>query len=263
MSERDGGTAGRTIASVETAVRILEALRDRDRAGVTELATELDLPKSTVHHYLTTLAEAGYLVDDEGRYRLGLGLLTLGAKARGQERIYHLARGDVDRLAEMTGECARLVVEQDGRGITLYQATGERVDEPVTGVGDVDDLHCTAAGKAFLAELGEERRDEILSDPLAGYTPNTTTDPDALRDELDAIRERGIAFDDEERYEGVRCVASAITDPSGELLGAISVSGPTERLADERFRSTVPSRIHNVVGVVEYNTTYSEWSDAL
>lgn len=264
MSEGDSQPRGEQIKSVATAFRILEAVRTRDRVGVTELADALDLPKSTVHHYLSTLAGDNYLVREDGTYRLGLGLFTLGAQARTQERIFHVAKPNVDRLAETTGEQARLVVERDGHGITLYQAAGEHVDNPPTYAGRVEDLHCTAAGKAFLAELPEARLNELLSGhPLPYRTENTITDPTELRETLAEIRERGVAFDDEERDEGVRCVASAISDREGELLGAISVSGPSERLDDERFRSEIPSRLRNVVGVVEFNTTYSEWSDAV
>ncbi|WP_123538646.1 IclR family transcriptional regulator [Halosimplex salinum] len=264
MSEGDSRSGGGRIESVATAFRILEGVRERDRVGVTELADALDLPKSTVHHYLSTLASDNYLVREDGRYRLGLGLFTLGASARTQERIYHVAKPNVDRLAETTGEQARLVVERDGQGITLYQAAGDDVDDPPTYAGTVEDLHCTAAGKAFLAELPADRLDAFLADSsLSRRTDNTITDEDELRATLAEIRERGVAFDDEERDQGVRCVASAISDRSGELLGAISVSGPSDRLTGERFRSEIPSRIRNVVGVVEFNTTYSEWSDAL
>jgi len=264
MSEGDSQPRGEQIKSVATAFRILEAVRTRDRVGVTELADALDLPKSTVHHYLSTLAADNYLLREDGTYRLGLGLFTLGAQARTQERIFHVAKPNVDRLAETTGEQARLVVERDGHGITLYQAAGENVDDPPTYAGRVEDLHCTAAGKAFLAELPEDRLDELLSGhPLPYRTENTITDPSELRETLAEIRDRGVAFDDEERDAGVRCVASAISDREGELLGAISVSGPSDRIDDERFRSEIPSRLRNVVGVVEFNTTYSEWSDAV
>ncbi|QLH84771.1 IclR family transcriptional regulator [Halosimplex pelagicum] len=264
MNDGDTGRGGDRIASVGTAFRILEAVRERDSVGVTELAEALDLPKSTVHHYLATLADDGYLAAEDGRYRLGLGLFTLGATARTGERLFHVAKPNVDRLAEATGEQARLIVVRDGRAITLYQATGDAVDDPPTYAGTVEDLHCTAAGKAYLAELPDERLEEFLTEePLPRRTANTITDPDELRAALSTIRERGIAFDDEERDEGVRCVASAVSDRSGELLGAISVSAPLDRMPDERFRSEIPSRLHNVVGVVEFNTTYSEWSDAL
>ncbi|ELZ26900.1 transcriptional regulator, IclR family protein [Halosimplex carlsbadense 2-9-1] len=264
MSDGDTGRGGDRIASVGTAFRVLEAVRERDSVGVTELAEALDLPKSTVHHYLATLADGGYLAAEDGRYRLGLGLFTLGATARTGERLFHVAKPNVDRLAEATGEQARLVVVRDGRAITLYQATGDAVDDPPTYAGTVEDLHCTAAGKAYLAELPDERLDEFLADhPLPRRTANTVTDPDELRAALSAVRDRGVAFDDEERDEGVRCVASAVSDRSGELLGAISVSAPLDRMPDDRFRSEIPSRLRNVVGVVEFNTTYSEWSDAL
>ncbi|RDI70188.1 IclR family transcriptional regulator [Halopelagius longus] len=262
---RGGNEGGKTIQSVETALSVLEYIREHGEVGVSEAATVLDCSKSTVHHHLTTLVERGYVEKVDGRYRLGLTFLALGGEVRERQRLYHLGKDDVDALADRTGEKARLIVEHDGRGITLYQSTGENVadTDTHTHVGSVEELHCTAAGKAFLAELSADELDAYLADaPLTAYTDATITDPDALREELEAIRSRGVAFDDEERYEGVRCVASAIDVGTGELLGALSVSGPTERIDDDRFRTDIPNRIQNVVGVVEINTTYSEWTDA-
>lgn len=260
MSSEDEETPGKTIKSVETAFRILEALRDGERMGVTELADALDISKSTVHHHVNTLANENYLEREEGTYELGLGMLTFGGTARSREQIFALAREDVDRLAEETGELVRLVAEWDSHGVILYQSAGGNVDGETTHVGSVHELHCTAAGKAFLAELPAECWDELLDvDALTGYTENTITDPDELEAELDRVEMQGIAFDDEEYHDGIRCVASAISDHSGELLGAISVSGPTDRIDDDRFRSEIPHQIRNTVGVVEINTTYSQW----
>ncbi|MFP8952457.1 IclR family transcriptional regulator [Natrialbaceae archaeon A-arb3/5] len=253
---------GKTIKSVETTMRILESVRRRTEAGVTEVAEDVDLSKSTVHHYLKTLELYNCLEKSNGRYRLGLRFLTYGGQARAGTRIYQLAKADVDKLAVETGEEVRLVVEQRGHGITLYQSTGENVDTPRSHVGRIEELHCTAAGKAFLASLPESRAAELLDEiNLTAYTDHTITDQAALEAELERIRSRNVAFDDEERYEGVRCVAVSITNRSGELLGAISVSGPKERLSDERFRTTIPDQLQNLVGVVEINTTYSEWGD--
>lgn len=113
-----------------------------------------------------------------------------------------------------------------------------------------------------LFETDEERLEELLDvDSLTRYTENTITDADALTAELERTETQDIAFDDEEYDEGIRCVASAISDTSGELLGAISVSGPTERIDEDRFRSEIPHQIRNAVGVVEINSTYSQWSE--
>lgn len=262
MSSGDSETHGKTIKSVETALRILEELRDSDCTGVTELAESLDISKGTVHHHINTLARQNYLEREDGTYRLGLGMLTFGGAARTRERIFALARDDVDRLAEETGELVTLVAEWDGNGVTLYQSAGANVDEVTSHVGEVQELHCTAAGKAFLAKLPDERLDDILDvNELTRYTENTITDPDQLAAELERTRSQGIAFDDEEYRDGKRCVASAVCDNSGELLGAISVSGPVERVGDDRFRSEIPHQIRNTVGVVEINTTYSQWTD--
>ena len=261
MNERRSGS-GKTIKSVETMLEILDSIRRREEAGVTEIASDVGMSKSTVHHYVKTLELYNCLEKTDGRYRLGLQFLTYGGQARAGQRIYQLAKDDVDRLAEETGEEVRLVVEQRGYGITLYQSTGDDVDAARSYVGRIEELHCTAAGKAFLAALPESRVEELLDEiELAEHTPKTITERSELEAELDRIRSRDVAFDDEERHEGVRCVAVSITDRNGDLLGAISVSGPKERLEGERFTTTIPNRLQNIVGVVEVNTTYSEWEE--
>ncbi|MDJ1434628.1 IclR family transcriptional regulator [Halostagnicola sp. A-GB9-2] len=263
MNERQADT-GKTIQSIETMIRLLDVIRRRESVGVTELANEVGRSKSTVHHYLRTLELYDCLEKSDGTYQLGLRFLTYGGQARFRQRIYQLAKSDVDQLAAETGEQVRLVVERGGHGIAIYQAEGEHLDYPRSYVGSVDELHCTAAGKAFLAALSPDRVAELLAETeLVGYTENTITDKDVLLEELEQIRSREVAYDDEERTEGIRCVAVAITSRSGELLGAISVSGPTDRLTDERFRSKIPSQLQNIVGVVEINTTYSDWADTV
>lgn len=253
---------GKTVQSVETSLAIVDAIRERECAGVTELATALDCSKATVHHHVTTLRKHGYLERVDGEYRLGLQFLSVGGQVREHQSLYHLAREDVDDLAAETGEQARLVAEHDGRGITIYRATGEAPEHPPLHLGSDEPLYCTAAGKAFLAELTDEQIDRYLAETtLDPYTPATVTDPEQLRAELESIRSEGVAFDDEERYDGVRCVAAAIDSPDGELLGAISVSGPTDRVTDERFRSDLPDQLRNVVGVVELQNTYATWTE--
>ncbi len=261
MNEHQPET-GKTIKSIERMIRILESIRRHERAGVTEIASDLDMSKSTVHHYVKTLELYNCLEQVDGGYQLGLRFLTYGGQARSNQQLYRLAKDNVDQLAERTGEEVRLVVEQRGYGITLYQSAGEHVDETRSYVGRVEELHCTAAGKAFLSALPEDRVAELLDRiELAEYTSETITDREELLDELDRTRSRDVAFDDGERYEGVRCVAVPITDRSGDLLGAISISGPRDRFDEQRFRTRLPDQLHNVVGVVELNTTYSEWQD--
>lgn len=251
------------IQSVEIVLAILEIIRDEGAAGVSDVADALAASKSTVHHYLTTLESAGYVERAGQEYTLGLQFLTLGGRAREREQLFHLSRNDVDWLASETEEKARLIVERDWRGITLYQAEGERVGETKTHVGSTEPLHSTAAGKAFLAAVSDEETDTFVEETdLVARTANTITDPDELYAELDRITERGVALDDEEHYEGVRCVAVPIVVDDDRVLGTLSVSAPTDRMPDDRFRSELPDTLQNVAGVVEINTTYSTWLDS-
>ncbi|QRV17382.1 IclR family transcriptional regulator (plasmid) [Haloterrigena salifodinae] len=264
MTEETPDGYGKTIQSIESALEVVEVIRQKERAGVTEIANELDRSKSTIHHYVTTLTKHDYLDKVDGEYQLSLRFLTLGGQVREREQLYHLGKDNVEELAQETGEQVRLIVERNGSGITLYQATGDRVTKPITHVGSIEELYCTAAGKVFLAELSDEELDSYLDEiSFTSYTEKTITDGDALRAELEEIRDRGVAFDDEERYEGYRCVAAAISTEKRELFGALSVSAPVKRMGEERFRTDVPNQLQNVAGVVEINTTYSEWTDVL
>lgn len=260
----DDADSGKTIKSVETSLRVLDVIREREPVGVTEIADVLGCSKGSAHHHVATLCKHGYLERVDGEYRLGLRFLSLGGQVRERQSLYHLAKDDVDDLAAETGEQVRLTVERDDRGVTIYRTSGDRGGGSETHLGSDEPLYCTAAGKAFLAELPEERIDRYLAETdLEPHTDRTITDPAALREELAAIRSSGVAFDDGERREGTRCVASAVDSPDGELLGAISVSGPAERLQGERFRSELPDRLRNVVGVVELQNTYSRWTEML
>jgi DNA-binding IclR family transcriptional regulator len=264
MKQGRSGTPGKTIRSVETALSILEVVQQHEPVSLGGITETVDRPKSTVHHHVSTLCDAGYLERVDDGYQLSLKLLSLGGQVRERNQLYHLAKDYVNDLADQTGEQSRLIIEEDGLGVTIYQAVGEHGSVTSTHIGSSEDLYCTAAGKAFLAELSTEAVENyIKATEFVAYTDHTLRDPDTLREELDTIRSQGVAFDDEECYQGVRCVASAIGSQSGELLGAISVSGPVERMDDDRFKRDIPNQIQNVVGVVEINSAYSDWTDAM
>jgi DNA-binding IclR family transcriptional regulator len=246
------------VKSVETAFRIIEALHERGGAGVTELASALSFPKSTVHNHLQTLERNEYVVKADDTYRVGCRFLELGAHARDRRPIYEVARPEVDRIAEETGELSGVVVEEHGRGVFLHRAKGERAVHVDTYAGKRIYLHGAALGKAILAHLPEERVDEIVDrHGLPALTENTITDREELAAELDAVQESGIAFDDEERLDGLRSVGAAITGSNGEVLGAISVAGPTTRLREDRFREELPAAVRSAVNVIDLNVTYS------
>ncbi|MFC6963237.1 IclR family transcriptional regulator [Halocatena marina] len=249
----------KTIQSVENALRILEELRRCEHAGVTELSHAVGLSKGTVYHYLATLREQNFVEKRDNKYQLGLRPLTYGGAAREREHLFQIAKEGVDRLARTTGETVRLVVERQGNGITLYQATRHNRDSVRTHLGTQEELHSTAAGKAMLSVMDDERVDTILEYNVSEQTDTATFDVGELRSELEEIRSRGIAFDDEEQFDGVRCVATALATEVDNLLGAISVNGPVESIDDETFYKDIPQEIRNIAGVIEINTAYLNW----
>jgi len=245
------------IKSTRTTFELLETLKEKNEATLAELTEEFDLSKSSVHNYLNTLRKDGYVTKEGNRYRVGLKFLNLGGHARRRERIYATAKQEVTALAKETGEMTNLVVETRGKGIYLHRAHGENAVKTDSYIGQQIHLHNTALGKAILAYLPEERVDEIIDQHgLPRSTENTITDRDALFDELERVRERGVAFDDEARVKGLRCVAVPIVTNSDEVEGAISVSGPTSRFQNERFREKLPARLRDVSNIIELNTTY-------
>ncbi len=250
--------SGESIQSIKTTFSIIEFLRDVETAGITEIATTLELPKSTVHSHLQTLEEIEYIRRVEEEYQIGTRFLELGERARSRTVVYEHARDPIDRLAEETGEISGLLVEEHGMGTLIYRAEGPQAVKLDTYTGIRFHLHTAALGKAILAHLSETKRDQILRNRgLPQRTPSTITDRDQLEDELDQIRQEGIAFSDEERTPGIRSVAAPIKRTDDTVLGAISLAGPTSRLRDDRWKSEFPGRLRDAANVIELEVTYA------
>ena len=246
-----------TVGATETSLRIIDALRTLDGAGVTDLAEHLELPKSTVHNHLQTLRRNEYVTKQGSQYAIGLRFLQLGEYARDRRPIATIAPPEIDKLAEETREMANLLVEEHGRGVFLYRAKGADAVHMDTHAGKRVPLHTTGFGKAILAHLRDERVERILDrHGLPTVTPSTITDRERLMQELETVRERGYAYDDEERLEGLRCVAAPIV-VDDEVLGAVSVSGPKSRIRDEYYREELPSLVMSTANVIEINSTYA------
>lgn len=246
------------IQSAERTLEILETIKRRNRAGVSELATELDLPKSTVHNYLRTLEREEYLVKENGTYRLGLRVLGFGEQVKDELEILRIAKPELEDLAESTGELASLMVEEHGRGIYIHLHSGDKAVYLDARAGLRTYLHQTGLGKSLLASLPDERVEEIIDrHGLPKATENTITDRDELFEELREVEERGYAIDNGERVEAMRCVATAIQPDGQEPRGAISVSGPSSRMQGEFFETTLPNAVQETASVIEINLRFS------
>jgi len=247
-----------TITATRTSLRIVEALKRLDGAGTTAVANDLGIAKSTVHNHLQTLEDEGYITNEGSAYHVGLRFLELGEYKRNRMDIYEKARPEVASLAEKTGEMANAAVEEHGEGVYITRAEGSEAVSVDTYAGKRVNLHCTALGKTILAMLPEGRVDEIIdTHGLPARTENTITDRAELKAELVDIRERGHAYDREERLPGLRCVAAPVTSEDGDPVAALSVSGPTSRIKGDLFHEEIPEMLQSAVNVVEINLVYS------
>jgi len=254
----NGDDGPRTIRAVERASEIIDALEQNGAMGVTELSSELGISKGTAHTYLTTLARERLVARDDDGYRLGLRYLSLAESIKRRMNIYELAKAQVDKLAEATGERAQFAMLEGNMVVNVYRAEGEDAIRTTVTVGQYDYPHYVAVGKAMLAYLPERRLDEIIDENgLHRGTEHTITDEAELKEHLAEIRDRGYAVDDEERARGVRCIGAPLRDDSGSVLGAISISGPAQRMTDERIESDLKDRLLRNANVIEVNTKLS------
>lgn len=237
---------------------VVQALRELDGAGAAEVAETLDLPRSTAHDHLRTLEELELVVNDDGTYRIGTRFLEFGGYARQRMKIFDVAKPELQELAEGTGEHSNLMIEEHGRGVFLYTAQGENAVELDTYHGYRVHLQTTALGKAIMAHMDEERVREILAHHgMPEITDRTVNDEATLFEQFEEIRERGYAFDFEERVRGMRCIAAPVLDENDEVMGAISVSGPESRLQGVRFHEELPQQVLRTANVIEVNMSYA------
>jgi DNA-binding IclR family transcriptional regulator len=240
------------VRTLEKTLAIMEALKERRVAGVTELAESLEFSKSVVHNHLRTLEEHEYVRREADGYRLGLKFLDYGGEIRNGVRLYNHVGPEINKLTDETGELVSVMTEEFGEGVYLYRLMGEQAVGLDTYAGYRVPIHCTAPGKAILASLPDERVDAILEQRgLPAVTPHTITDEARLREELERIRNREYATDDGERVEGLRCVAAPVQARDGEVLGAISIAAPTSRLRGARFEAEIPEHVLGAVNVIE------------
>ncbi|MBW7860058.1 MAG: IclR family transcriptional regulator [Rhodocyclaceae bacterium] len=203
-----------------------------DPAPLKQIALESGLHPSTAHRILNAMAQSGFVERGEGgTYRLGIRLLELGSLVKSRISLRETAMPFMVRLHEETGESVNLGI-RDGDEIVYVERTssGRSSVRVVHIVGARAPLHTTASGKLFLAEDGPERaREYARRTGLPGSTQASITDPEMLEKELEKVRRHQVAFDLDEVETGVRCIAAAIRDDSGELVAGLSLSTPSER----------------------------------
>lgn len=203
-----------------------------------ELVEASGLPRGTALRLLDALVDLGLLhLEPSGTYVLGSHLAYWGNAYRTRLDLASIAEDTMNRLREKTRETVYLGI-RDGEVVHyLGAALSPQAIRPAATVGARNPLHSTGIGRIMLAAVPRPERDAIVDQmTLTARTPNTITDRDELKAHLDVVAERGFAIDDNEDQEGMRCVAAAIRDASGETVAAMSVSAPSYRFSlDEAF----------------------------
>lgn len=247
------------ITSVKRSYEIIDSIRDRGQAGVTELADVLDRPKSTIHNHLQTLEELGYVVKTDGVYRLSTRYFHIGWESRNNHEVYVHGFETAKRLEEKSHRHVQLVVEENGMVAILYATHWQ--DDNVTAVaGRLSPtrahLHSNAPGKAILATLSSDRVSEIIErHGLARRTEQTIVEESALRSELEAIRERGYAVDRGELIDGNGGVGAAIRTDD-QLYGAIAAYGPVSEISAAVESGNLASHVRDHAEAIRANIVF-------
>ncbi|NHA66949.1 IclR family transcriptional regulator [Phycicoccus flavus] len=237
-NDRDGGS---TVQSVDRAVTILELLALHGEAGITQLARELDVHKSTASRLVSALERRRLVeqVEERGRYRLGVGVLKLAGATNARLDLAKEARPVVRRLAAETGETVNLAVLSGGAALYVDQVAGSSSLSTYNWVGQHIPIHATSNGKVLVSEMAGHELRRTLGE-LKAYTPSTITDRAVLDEQLEEVRERGWAIAVDELDVGLTAVAAAVRDAHRDVVASVSVSGPTFRFGPERVDQIVP-----------------------
>jgi DNA-binding IclR family transcriptional regulator len=241
---------GAGVQSVDRALTILELLARGGEAGVTEVAAQLGVHKSTAFRLVATL-ESHRLVEqteDRGKYRLGVGILRLAGATTARLDVVQEARPVCRQLAADTGETVNIAVLSESSALYLDQVAGSSALQPHNWVGQHIPLHATSNGKVLLSGLDKKALDDLLG-KLAAYTPMTITKKGKLREELELVRQQGYAMAVDELEVGLTAAAAPIRNAHGDVVASMSVSGPTFRLTPERRDEAVAKLVEAALEV--------------
>lgn len=227
----------RTSTTVAKAFAILDMLASNGEGGASlkEVYSHLGTSKSTAHRYLTTLEKLAVVERDEkAHFRLGLKLIELAGAFLSDHNLRNVSEPFLNELAAQTQETIHLAVRSVNEVVYVAKVDSPHSIRMVSHIGARMPMYCTSLGKAILAHYPFDRVEEIIGEGMPARTPYTITSPQALHVELERVRAKGFATDDQENEVGVRCVGAPIFDYTLKVIGAISVSGPANRVSKER-----------------------------
>ncbi|PLT34500.1 IclR family transcriptional regulator [Bacillus sp. V5-8f] len=236
------------VKSVSRALDIITLVSlKKGGLGVTEIAKQIDINKSSVYRILSTLVQYGYIEQDSdtGRYKLGYKFLEISSKLLESIDLRAEALPYLQELETETNEVIHLVVYDQGEVVYIEKLEGNQTLRMHSKVGKRAPMHCTSVGKAILAHLPAGIVSDILERKgLPRHTESTITDKEAFLQELKHVKQKGYALDLEENEYGITCIAVPIFDHLGKVIAAASISGPTMRMTSERMDHLQDRMLH-------------------
>jgi DNA-binding IclR family transcriptional regulator len=229
------------VKSVSRALDIITLVSmKKGGLGVTEIAKQIDINKSSVYRILSTLVQYGYIEQDgeTGKYKLGYKFLEISSKLLESIDLRAEARPFLQELENETNEVIHLVVYDQGEVVYIEKLEGNETLRMHSKVGKRAPMHCTSVGKAILAYLPSSVVLDILERKgMPVHTDKTITEKEEFLKELSQVRQKGFALDLEENEYGITCIAVPIFDHLGKVIAAVSISGPTMRMTDDRMNT--------------------------
>jgi DNA-binding IclR family transcriptional regulator len=240
--DADDRQRGGGVQSLGRAFSILEEVaHHREGIGLAELSKLVGLHNSTTFHLAKTLVSLGYLRQekDNKRYRIGRPLFALAASALDEIEMVNVATPMLEDLSRETGESSHFAVRMGDAVVVIARTSGPGAFQLTDRVGVVRPAHCTALGKIILASLRPEQLKRFLDrTELKPSTSKSITDAATLTREIAEVQRSGVAFDDGEFNAEVRCVAVPVTDFTGQVMGALGISGPIWRLSNQALHAS-------------------------
>jgi len=227
---------GAKVKSLYKAIKLLDYFdNSHPERGVSELAELSGLLKSSVYNIMSTYETCGILEKNPktSQYRLGLKILALSNVLSQDDVFTGIIRPYMEELSEGTGETVFFATPY-GNNIIYREATFPNHSISIRTIkGVVAPMYCTGLGKAILSCMEDERTERVLTEKMEPFTPYTITDPQTFREEIKKTRERGYSIDNMEHEYGIKCISIPIKNGNDQLMGAISLSGPSLRFGDE------------------------------
>ncbi len=229
------------VRTLERGLNVLRTLGEQRGATLSEVARAAGLSASTTYRLLQTLRQQGFAHESGGLWQVGVQTYVTGRAYLESGGVVAAARSEMEALVSELGETVNLAVLQAPDVMYVHQVEGLGMLRMFTQIGARSPLYCTGAGKALLAWRSEDEIGPLVgSGPYAPYTAHTLTTLERYLRDLNQVRELGYALDNQEREEGVRCLAVPVRGAGGSVEAAISLSAPASRLSDERVRELAP-----------------------